>query len=72
MFETILIILVCILLLSGLGDFIFKFIGFTAKIVLSVILIAASIYLLFKSIGLLFIVSLLFGIIWLIKTLLFK
>lgn len=72
MLETILIIVICVLLLSSIGDFFFKFLGFTTKIVLSIILILACIWLLIKStiivIPLLLYIALILGVIWLFKT----
>ena len=74
MFETIFIILICILLLGGLGDFIFDALGFGVRIFLSIVLVIASIWLGIKlfvvMIPWMFVISIIafiFGIVWLIK-----
>lgn len=75
MFETILIILLCIILLSGIGDLIFNALGFGVKLFLSIVLVIASAYLaikmLFVMIPWVFVISLIalvVGIIWLITS----
>ena len=79
MLETILIILFCIVLLSGIGDLLFDALGFGVKVFLGIVLVLASIWLIIKMIFLfvpwIFILSLIgiiVGIIWLIKTIVKK
>lgn len=74
MFETIVIILICIVLLSGIGDLFFDVLGFGVKLFLSAVLIIASawlaIKLLFAMIPWMFGICLLafvIGIIWLVR-----
>lgn len=75
MFETIIVILLCILLLSGIGDLFFDALGFGVRLFLSIILVVASAYLavklLFAMIPWMFGISVaafVIGIIWLIYT----
>lgn len=75
MFETIIVILLCILLLSGIGDLFFDALGFGVRLFLSIILVVASVYLavklLFAMIPWMFGISVaafIIGIIWLIYT----
>lgn len=76
MIETILIIIICTLLLGSIGDIFFKVLGFTAKIILSLILIIACIVLLVKTtiiVTPIFIyLALIAGVIWLLRTIFSK
>ena len=76
MLETILIIVICAILLSSIGDLFFKFIGFAAKIVLSIVLILACIFLLIKTtiiiVPWILYICLIVGIFWLISTIFFR
>ena len=72
--ETILIILICIVLLSGIGDLLFDALGFSVRIFLSVVLVIASIWLGIKlfvvMIPWMFVIALIafiVGIVWMIK-----
>ena len=72
--ETILIILICIVLLSGIGDLLFDALGFSVRIFLSVVLVIASIWLGIKLFIVMIpwmfviaIVAFIVGIIWMIK-----
>lgn len=74
MFETILIIIICVVLLSGIGDLIFDALGFGVKLFLSAILIIASVWLgiklLFAMIPWMFgicLIAFIVGIIWLVR-----
>ena len=74
MLDTILIILLCIILLGSIGDFFFDALGFTARVILSIVLILASAYLVIKlffaMIPWMFVISLIalvVGIVWLIR-----
>ena len=74
MLETILIILICIILLGGIGDFLFDALGFGVRIFLSIVLVIASIWLGIKlfvaMIPWMFVISIIafiVGIIWFIK-----
>ena len=79
MIETILSILICVLLLSSIGDAFFKFLGFGVKVFLSIVLVIASIWLAIKMI--VFMIPWMFvlaciafigGILWLINTMIKK
>ena len=72
--ETILIILICIVLLSGIGDLLFDALDFNVRLFLSIVLVGASIWLGIKlfitMIPWMFAIALIafiVGIIWLIK-----
>ena len=77
--ETILIILFCLVLLSGFGDLIFDVMKGGIKIFLGIVLILASVWLIIKMtivmvpwIFVLSIVGVIVGAIWLIKALVRK
>lgn len=72
--ETILVILICIVLLSGIGDLLFDALGFSVRIFLSIVLVIASIWLGIKlfivMIPWMFVIALIafiVGVIWMIK-----
>ena len=79
MFQLIIVILICVLLLSGVCDWIFDLVGAGFKVILSLVLIFASIYLGIKlfivMIPWMFVIALaafFVGIIWLIRALIRK
>lgn len=75
MFETILVIVICILLIGGVGDFLFDAFGFGLKLFLGLVLVFASAYLVIKMfiamipwMLVISLIALIFGLVWLIKT----
>lgn len=79
MLQLIIVILVCVLLLSGVCDWIFDLVGAGFKVVLSLVLIFASIYLGIKlfivMVPWMFVIALtafFVGIIWLIRAIIKK
>lgn len=76
MLDVIFIIVICVILLSGIGDIFFKLLGFTAKIILGVILILSCIFLLIKTTiiitPIILYLILIIGVIWLLRTIFSK